>query len=831
MKCWILSKRVTERYKCTLGAEEYMAEINEIHEAVLKEVPQPQLGRTFAAADKSTKEREKLDSKLPSVTGRTGIGFDDGRIETIAEYVSPEELYKDLIERVRRYHPSDDISLIEKAFKVADKAHTGQVRKSGEPYIIHPLYVAIILADLEMDKETIAAGLLHDVVEDTILTKEEIEAQFGADVALLVDGVTKLQKLKLSGNYKEKTPEQLEMQAENLRKMFLAMAKDIRVILIKLADRLHNMRTLKHMPPEKQKRIAQETLDIYSPIAQRLGISKIKVELDDLSLKYLKPEVYYDLVEKVAERKTEREKYVQGIAQEVRDHIAAAGIEGKVDGRVKHFFSIYKKMVNQQKTIDQIYDLFAVRIIVDTVKDCYAALGVIHEMYKPIPGRFKDYIAMPKANMYQSLHTTLIGSTGQPFEIQIRTYEMHKAAEYGIAAHWKYKEASDGKKVETQEEEKLVWLRQILEWQQDMSDNREFMNLLKSDLDLFSDSVYCFTPTGEVKNLPAGSTPIDFAYAIHTAVGNKMIGARVNGKLVNIDYKIKNGDRIEVLTSQNSRGPSRDWLNVVKSASTKNKINQWFKNELKDENIIRGKELFANYCKAKGIVQSDLMKPEYEEAVLRKYGFRDWDAVMAAIGHGGLKEGQIVNKMQELYTQDHSQNLTDEEVLAQVEENARHAKSHGKNAIVVKGIHDVAVRFSRCCNPVPGDEIVGFVTRGRGVTIHRTDCVNIIHMPEVDRVRLIDADWEDGVQTTSEDSAFEAEIRIYATDRSGLLNDVSRAFTEKNVNIMGINTRTSKQGLATMNVVFQINGKEQLTQMIERLRTIPSVMDIERTTG
>ncbi len=808
-----------------------MAEINEIHEAVLKEVPQPQLSRTFAATDKSTKEREKLDNELPSVTGRTGIGFDDGRIETIAEYVSPEELYKDLIERVRRYHPSDDISLIEKAFKVADKAHTGQVRKSGEPYIIHPLYVAIILADLEMDKETIAAGLLHDVVEDTILTKEEIEAQFGADVALLVDGVTKLQKLKLSGNYKEKTPEQLEMQAENLRKMFLAMAKDIRVILIKLADRLHNMRTLKHMPPEKQKRIAQETLDIYSPIAQRLGISKIKVELDDLSLKYLKPEVYYDLVEKVAERKTEREKYVQGIAQEVRDHIAAAGIEGKVDGRVKHFFSIYKKMVNQQKTIDQIYDLFAVRIIVDTVKDCYAALGVIHEMYKPIPGRFKDYIAMPKANMYQSLHTTLIGSTGQPFEIQIRTYEMHKAAEYGIAAHWKYKEASDGKKVETQEEEKLVWLRQILEWQQDMSDNREFMNLLKSDLDLFSDSVYCFTPTGEVKNLPAGSTPIDFAYAIHTAVGNKMIGARVNGKLVNIDYKIKNGDRIEVLTSQNSRGPSRDWLNVVKSASTKNKINQWFKNELKDENIIRGKELFANYCKAKGIVQSDLMKPEYVEAVLRKYGFRDWDAVMAAIGHGGLKEGQIVNKMQELYTQDHSQNLTDEEVLAQVEENARHAKSHGKNAIVVKGIHDVAVRFSRCCNPVPGDEIVGFVTRGRGVTIHRTDCVNIIHMPEVDRVRLIDADWEDGVQTTSEDSAFEAEIRIYATDRSGLLNDVSRAFTEKNVNIMGINTRTSKQGLATMNVVFQINGKAQLTQMIERLRTIPSVMDIERTTG
>ncbi|MDO4284837.1 MAG: bifunctional (p)ppGpp synthetase/guanosine-3',5'-bis(diphosphate) 3'-pyrophosphohydrolase [Eubacteriales bacterium] len=771
-----------------------------------------------------------MDISPLTATGRRGVGFDDGRIESIAEYVSPSVLYQDLIDRVRRYHPSDDISMIEKAYRVADKAHTGQVRKSGEPYIIHPLYVAIILADLEMDKETIAAGLLHDVVEDTILTKEEIEADFGPDVALLVDGVTKLQKLRLSGDYKDKTPEQLEMQAENLRKMFLAMAKDIRVILIKLADRLHNMRTLSHMPPEKQKRIAQETLDIYSPIAQRLGISKIKVELDDLSLKYLKPDVYYDLVEQVRERKSEREKYVQEIAEEVRQHIAEAGIKGQVDGRVKHFFSIYKKMVNQGKTLDQIYDLFAVRIIVDTVKDCYAALGVIHEMYKPIPGRFKDYIAMPKANMYQSLHTTLIGSTGQPFEIQIRTYEMHKAAEYGIAAHWKYKEASDGKKVETQEEEKLVWLRQILEWQRDMSDNREFMNLLKSDLDLFSDSVYCFTPTGEVKNLPAGSTPIDFAYAIHTAVGNKMIGARVNGKLVNINYQIQNGDRVEILTSQNSKGPSRDWLNVVKSAQTKNKINQWFKNELKEENIVRGKELFAAYCKAKSIVQSDLMKPEYMEAVMKKYGFRDWDAVMAAVGHGGLKEGQIVNKMQELYEQEHTKHLTDEEVLAQVEENARHPHMKGKNAIVVKGIHDVAVRFSRCCNPVPGDEIVGFVTRGRGVTIHRTDCVNIIHMPEMDRVRLIDAEWEDGAQTTIE-GAFEAEISIFANDRSGLLNDISRAFTEKNVNILAINTRTNKQGLATMTVVFQINGKEQLTQMIDRLRMVPSVIDIVRTTG
>ena len=578
---------------------------------------------------------------------KTELVFDDGHIEAMAEYKTPEELYQDLITRVRRYHPSDDISLIERAYKVANDAHKDQARKSGEPYIIHPLCVAIILADLEMDKETIAAGLLHDVVEDTIMTTDQIRAEFGDDVALLVDGVTKLGQLQYQGD-------KLDLQAENMRKMFLAMAKDIRVIIIKLADRLHNMRTLKHMTPEKQQEKARETMDIYAPIAQRLGIMKVKVELDDLSLKYLQPDVYYDLVDKIAVRKVERERYVQNIVDEVSAHIERAGIKAKIDGRVKHFFSIYKKMKNQNKTIDQIYDLFAVRIIVDTVKDCYAALGVIHEMYKPIPGRFKDYIAMPKANMYQSLHTTLIGSSGQPFEIQIRTYEMHKTAEYGIAAHWKYKEASDGKKINTgAEEEKLSWLRQILEWQRDMSDNREFMNLLKSDLDLFSDSVYCFTPTGDVKNLPAGSTPIDFAYSIHSAVGNKMIGARVNGKLVTIDYVINNGDRVEILTSQNSKGPSRDWLNVVKSTQAKNKINQWFKNELKDDNIIKGRELLLSYCKAKAINQVDIMRPEYMESIMKKFGFRDWESVLAALGHGGLKEGQIINKMKEMYDRDH----------------------------------------------------------------------------------------------------------------------------------------------------------------------------------
>ena len=551
-------------------------------------------------------------------------------LEAPADFTSPEELYQELITRIRRYHPSDDISMIEKAYKVAYSAHEGQKRKSGEPYIIHPLCVAIILADLELDKETIEAALLHDVVEDTVMTLDELTKEFGSEVALLVDGVTKLTQLSWS---KDKT----EIQAENLRKMFLAMAKDIRVILIKLADRLHNMRTLQYQSPAKQKEKARETMDIYSPIANRLGISKIKIELDDLALKYLEPDVYYDLAEKIYLKKDEREAFVESIVKEVGRHMEMAGIKAEISGRVKHFFSIYRKMVNQKKTLDQIYDLFAVRIIVENVKDCYAALGVIHEMYKPIPGRFKDYIAMPKPNMYQSLHTTLIGSNGQPFEIQIRTYEMHRTAEYGIAAHWKYKEASNNggaaAPMTVTEEEKLSWLRQILEWQRDMSDNREFLNLIKGDLDLFAEDVYCFTPQGDVKNLPNGSTPIDFAYAIHSAVGNKMVGARVNGKLVNIDYKIQNGDRIEILTSQNSKGPSRDWLNIVKSTQAKNKINQWFKKEFKESNIIRGKDMIATYCKAKSINLTNIIQPKYQEIVQKKYGFKDWESVLAAIGH------------------------------------------------------------------------------------------------------------------------------------------------------------------------------------------------------
>ncbi|MDY4546042.1 MAG: bifunctional (p)ppGpp synthetase/guanosine-3',5'-bis(diphosphate) 3'-pyrophosphohydrolase [Candidatus Choladocola sp.] len=752
---------------------------------------------------------------------------DDRSIVKMEDFTSPDELYQELVQRVTKYHPSADISMIEKAYQVAKKAHDGQVRKSGEPYIIHPLCVAIILADLELDKESIAAGLLHDVVEDTPMTTEDLAKEFGDEVALLVDGVTKLGQLSYSAD-------KVDEQAENLRKMFLAMAKDIRVILIKLADRLHNMRTLKYMKPEKQKEKARETMDIYAPIAQRLGISKVKIELDDLALKYLEPDVYYDLVSQIAEKKSTREKYVQSIVAEVKQHMDNAKIEADVQGRVKHFFSIYKKMVNQDKTLDQIYDLFAVRILVESVKDCYAALGVIHEMYKPIPGRFKDYIAMPKANMYQSLHTTLIGPKGQPFEIQIRTYEMHRTAEYGIAAHWKYKESggSNEQNVESKNsaEAKLTWLRQILEWQRDMSDNREFMSLLKSDLDLFSESVYCFTPGGDVKTLPNGSNTIDFAYSIHSAVGNKMIGARVNGKLVPIETVIKNGDRIEIITSQNSKGPSRDWLNTVKSTQAKNKINQWFKTEFKESNITKGKELIAQYCKMKGIPAAQVVKPEYQESVLRKYGFRDWESVLAAIGHGGLKEGQVVNKMVEEYEKAKKKEVTDAKIMESMKE-AKEQKLHvtkSKSGIIVKGIDDVAVRFSKCCNPVPGDEIVGFVTRGRGVTIHRTDCVNMLHLAESERERLIDAEWQGGAQTRSSEK-YSTEIKIYGNNRTGLLVDISKTLTERNIDVTSMNVRTSKQGTATITISFDISSVEELNKIIEKLRQIESVLDIERS--
>ena len=764
---------------------------------------------------------------------RLGFKIDTGELATSTipvDFTAPEELYAKLIEMIRKYHPSDDISMIEKAYHIAYKAHDGQLRKSGEPYIIHPICVCLILAELELDKETIVAGMLHDVVEDTVMTSEEIAAEFGDEVALLVDGVTKLTQL----NY---VADKVEMQAENLRKMFLAMAKDIRVILIKLADRLHNQRTMQYQTPLKQKEKSRETMDIYAPIADRLGISKVKVELDDLAFKYLEPEMYNTLVHQLEEGKVKRHEYIAKIVAEVRSHIEAAGIDATIDGRAKHYFSIYKKMITQNKKLEQIYDLFAVRIIVESERDCYTALGVIHEIYKPIPGHFKDYIAMPKPNNYQSLHTTLIGPEGQPFEIQIRTYEMHRTAEYGIAAHWKYKENQYGQDTSDSEEEKLAWLRRILEWQRDMSDNKEFLSLLKSDLDLFSDHVYCFTKDGDVKNLPAGSTPIDFAYAVRSAVGNKMVGARVNGNLVNIDYKIQNGDRVEIITSQNSRGPSRDWLSIVKSTQAKNKINQWFRSEFKEENILRGKELLTNYCKAQGIVLSDLLKPEYTEACKKKYGFRDWDSVLAAIGHGGLKEGQVVNKLQDAYRKKNPKFATDKEILEAM--NSNNATTTGaasnptasiksKSGIVVAGLDDVSVRFSKCCSPVPGDEIIGFVTRGRGVSIHSTDCINMMNLTEADRQRIIDAEWQMSPEGKA-DELYDTELVIYAYDRIGVLLDITKVFTESGITIRNVNSRTSKQGIATITIGFAIRGVEALHTLTAKIRQVESVKDIQRT--
>ncbi len=748
----------------------------------------------------------------------------DKALSTPKDFTPPEELYKTLINKVLEYHPNTDITMIEKAYAIANKAHEGQFRKSGEPYIMHPLCVAIILAELQMDKETIVAGILHDVIEDTIMTEEEIEQEFSTEILLLVDGVTKLTQLNLS-------QDKLDRQAENLRKMFLAMAKDIRVIIIKLADRLHNLRTLQYQSPAKQIEKARETMDIYSPLAHRLGISKIKVELDDLSLQYLEPEKFKELKAEMDERLVERESFIQTIVEEVKECIEEAEIKAEINGRVKHLFSIYKKMVNQNKTLDQIYDIFAVRIIVDSVRDCYAALGIIHEKYKPIPGRFKDYIAMPKSNMYQSLHTTLISKNGQPFEIQIRTYEMHRTAEYGIAAHWKYKENLSGS-TQDREEAKLSWLRQILEWQRDTEDNKEFIKTVKTDLDLFAEQVYCFTPNGDVKNLPAGSTPIDFAYSIHSAVGNKMVGARVNDRQVPVTYTLQNGDRVEIITSNNSKGPSRDWLSIVKSAQAKSKINQWFKHEFKEDNINRGKELLLNYCKAKGYNFSDYNKPELQKAVMQKYNFKDWDSVLAAIGHGGLKEGQVMNKMIEAKIREAKEAQTEEDLLEQINHSGELRRSdRSKGGITVKGADDVAVHFSKCCSPVPGDEIVGFVTRGRGISIHRTDCINILGMGEMDRSRLIEAEWQaDAVENPN--TTYSSELRIFASDRTGMLFDVSKVFTEANINVTAVNSKTNnKNEKATITVAFEIKTVDQLKYVISKLRMIPGVLDVERSVG
>ncbi|MBO6310102.1 MAG: bifunctional (p)ppGpp synthetase/guanosine-3',5'-bis(diphosphate) 3'-pyrophosphohydrolase [Oribacterium sp.] len=744
-------------------------------------------------------------------------------LERPADNTPPEELYESLIKTIKSYHPSGDLSMVEKAYRVAKEQHKDQKRKSGEPYIIHPICVAIILANLQMDKETIVAGLLHDVVEDTGMTLDEVSKEFNPDVALLVDGVTKLTQLNLN-------TDKVEMQAENLRKMFVSMAKDIRVIIIKLADRLHNLRTLEYQTPEKQREKARESLEIYSPLAERLGISKIKIEMDDLSLKYLEPDVYYDLAAKVNLKKEAREERIRNIVTEVSSHITEAGIDADINGRVKHFFSIYKKMVNQNKTIDQIYDLFAIRIIVDTVRDCYASLGVIHKMYTPIPGRFKDYIAMPKPNMYQSLHTTVIGRDGVPFEIQIRTFEMHRTAEFGIAAHWKYKESGGSKESVAQNEDvKMNWLHEILEWQKDESDSKEFMNMVKSDLNLFNENVYCFTPSGDVKNLPAGSCPIDFAYAIHSAVGNKMVGAKVNSKLVPVTYKLQNGDRVEVITSQNSHGPSRDWLKICKSTQAKNKINQWFKHEQKDENIDHGKELLSNYAKSRGYNLSELTKPEYIEGVIRRYSYIDWEAVLASVGRGGIKESQVVAKLIELKNKTEETNISDEDIIQNLEGMTKKPEiiRKSKSGIVVKGIHDLAVRYAKCCSPVPGDEIIGFVTRGRGITIHRTDCINMMNLPEDEKARLIEAEWQKDI--TGE--TYATELEIYTTNRMGLLVDISKVLSDSGIDIKALTSRVGKNEKATITVSFDIHNKEELQTLVSKIHKIKGVVDIVRAQG
>lgn len=725
-----------------------------------------------------------------------------------------------LVEKVKKYDPNANFDLLEKAYTVSSTAHEGQHRNSGEPYIIHPVEVAIILADMELDVTALVAALLHDTIEDTTCTYEALKAQFGTAVAELVDGVTKLGKIPFTS--KE------EQQVENLRKMFLAMAKDIRVIMIKLADRLHNMRTLKYMTEGKQIEKARETLEIYAPLAHRLGISKIKWELEDLCLRYLDPKGYYDLVQKVAYKRKEREAYINEIVKTLKEKTDELGLENvQVDGRPKHFYSIYRKMVDQGKTIEQIYDLFAFRIIVNTVQDCYALLGLVHELYKPIPGRFKDFIAMPKPNMYQSLHTTLIGPEGKPFEVQIRTWDMHRVAEVGIAAHWKYKEvgkdgANGGKDGAAKDSEnKFAWLRQLLEWQKDTKDENEFMETLK--IDLFTDEVFIFTPKGDVMNLPVNSTPVDFAYYIHSAIGNKMIGAKVNGKMVPIDYTLQNGDIIEILTSSSIHGPSRDWLKIVKSSQARNKINQWFKKEKREENIVRGKEMIEKELKKQGFTYNQLFKPEWIELVLRKYNFSSLEDLYAGIGYGAMTTNKVLTKLKE----ELKKTIKPEE-LEQILETIAQSKNEKKkkripeSGIVVRGIDNCLVRLSRCCNPVPGDEIIGYITRGRGVSVHRSDCINVKAGLEKEG-RLIDVKWYSTV-----DVAYKADITVMAHDRSALLLDVTNSVTELKIPIKALNARTTKEQVTIINLTLEITNTEQLEKIIKKLRKIDSVFDVTR---
>lgn len=711
-----------------------------------------------------------------------------------------------LLNKIESYNPTADLALIRKAYSFAERAHAGQFRDSGDPYIEHPLGIALILADLELDVTTIAGGLLHDVVEDTQVTLEDIEEQFGKEIATIVDGVTKLSRIE----YKSKE----EQQAENLRKMFFAMAEDIRVILIKLADRLHNMRTLRYLSGDRQRAISRETLDIFAPLAHRLGMSRIKAELEDIAFRYLEPDKYYELVDKVAKKRAEREEYIKSVIAHLKEKLAEVGIESEIQGRAKHLYSIYKKMVEQGKDFSEIYDLMAIRVIVTTVKDCYGSLGIIHTMWKPIPGRFKDYIAMPKINMYQSLHTTVIGPGGEPLEIQIRTWEMHRTSEYGIAAHWRYKEGGTDKEFD----EKLFWLRQLLEWQSDLRDAREFMETLK--IDLFTDEVFVFTPKGDVIDLPAGSVPIDFAYRIHTDIGNSCIGAKVNGRIVPLDYQLKNGDIVQILTSKQAGGPSRDWLKIVKTPQAKAKIRQWFKKEKREENIAKGREMLEKEAKRLGYVVHSLVNNDYLQELAKAHNYNTGEDLLAALGYGGIALNPVLNKLQELYRRDHPEEEGDTDVLPARQPPARRRRSSNVG-VGVKGVDNLLVRLSRCCNPVPGDPIIGYVTRGRGVSVHRANCPNVMGIDDPER--LIEVEWEDEHATS-----YLVEIAVEAVDRTSLLRDLMETLGETRIHVTAVNARTNKNGIASIDMVLEIKDLEQLKFIMQKLGRVRDVISVDR---
>ena len=727
---------------------------------------------------------------------------------------------QEILDKIKKYAPNADVTPVIKAYELAKSAHAGVFRKSGEPYIIHPIAVANILADLELDMEVIAAGLLHDVVEDTPYTYEDIKELFGKDIADLVDGVTKLGKIK----YQTKE----ESQAENLRKMFLAMAKDIRVILIKLADRLHNMRTLKYMPEEKAKYKAKETLEIYGGIAHRIGISKIKWELEDLALKYIDPEGYRELAEKITMKRSQRQEYIDKIVRLLQDKFKEVNINCEVYGRPKHFYSIYKKMQNKHKTFEEIFDLTAVRIVVDTIKDCYAVLGMIHTLWTPMPGRFKDYIAMPKPNMYQSLHTTVIGPDGEPLEIQIRTKEMHTIAEYGIAAHWKYKEGNTSQK-QSNIEGKLQWLRQMMEWEKDLKDPQEFMDALKEDV--FSSQVYVFTPKGDVVELPAESTPIDFAYRVHTNVGNKCVGAKIDGRIVPLDYKLQNGNIVEILTSSNSNGPSRDWINIVKTPNAKSRIRQWFKKERREENIQRGTEILEKEFKKYHIPLKDSNIEKYMQQMTKKFNQPTVEDLIATIGYGGIMPAHVVPKIRDLYEKEVKK--VQKEQKEEINDIEKHSisdaeykqkrKKNNSQGIVVKRLDNILIRFAKCCNPLPGDEIIGYVTKGRGVAIHRADCPNANVNGDFFKNRLVDVAW-----SNSEASKFEAEIQIKAVDRRGIINDITHIIAMDKVSLNGISAKKGKDNVVSVNLLVEVNNIDALNTLMKKIKSIPGVENIYR---